>query len=167
MIEVIVEFIIPSHPHYISLSHFIDLDQLPIELLFLLLFVLPGVHLWKTQVFYLFFAHQSVLHPALYVVDLELLTSLRHELVLIETGIISNGVLLTFMKVIQGERALVRGTDSHTRTSICHVCWCKIINNYYSQPLIKVTNSNTHTPQSLKRLFYSKRVIFDHLKGSV
>ena len=76
-----------------------------------LLLVVPRVDLIEAQIFYLLLAHQIVLHSAFEVVDLELLTAFRHQLMLVKTGIVANGMLFTLMEVIERETALVWSRD--------------------------------------------------------
>ena len=65
-----------------------------------LLLVVPRVDLIKAQVLNLLLAHQVVFHATFEVVDLELLTALRHQLVLVQTSIVTDGMLLTLVEVI-------------------------------------------------------------------
>jgi hypothetical protein len=126
MIQVIIMLIISSHAHNVSLSHLVYLYQFPIQLLLFLLFIFPCVHLRIPQVFDLVLTHETILHSTLDVVDLELLAPLGHELMLVETSIISYRMLLTFMKMIEGKGALIRGTHGHTSASVCH-CVCVVM----------------------------------------
>ncbi len=48
-------------------------------------------------------------HPALNIVDLKLLTPFGHQLMFVEACIISDGMFLALVEMVQGERALVRG----------------------------------------------------------
>ena len=116
---------ISAHPHDIPLGHLVDLDELLVELLLLGLLVVPGVDLREPQVLDLVLAHEAVLHAALDVVYLELLTPLRHQLVLVQARVVPQSVLLTLVEVVQRERTLVRPTHSHTRSSIRHVLYVK------------------------------------------
>ena len=74
-----------------------------------LLFRLPGVHLAEAEIFYFFLTHQIVLHPALEIVDLELLATFGHQLVLVKTCVVADSVLLALVEVVQRERTLIRG----------------------------------------------------------
>jgi hypothetical protein len=121
MIKVIIMNIISPHPHDIPLSHLIDLNEFLIEILLLLLLVVPCVDLSEPEVLDLVLAHEPVLHPALDVVDLELLAPLRHQLVLVEARVVSDRMLLALVKVVQWERSLVRRTYRHTCLPICHL----------------------------------------------
>ena len=73
-----------------------------------MLFILPGVDLIKAKILDVFLSHQVVLHPTFQVADLEFLTPFRHQLMLIQTRVVSDGVLLALVKVIQGKRPFVR-----------------------------------------------------------
>ena len=99
--------VLPAHPHYIPFGHLIDLDELLVELLLFDLLAVPRVHLGESQILNLLLAHQAMLHPALDVVDLELLTPLGHQLVLVQARVVPHSMLLTLVEVVQGERPLV------------------------------------------------------------
>ena len=103
MIEVIVMTIVSSHPHDIPLGHLVNLNELLIEFLLLLLLVVPSVDLREPEVLDLVLAHEPVLHSALDVVDLELLTTLRHQLVLVQARVVPDRMLLTLVEVVQRE----------------------------------------------------------------
>lgn len=83
-----------------------------------LFFVVVSVDFCETQIFDFLLAHQVVLHAALEVRDLELLAPLRHQLVLVEAGIVSDSVLLALVEVIQWETALIWGDSCHSRSSV-------------------------------------------------
>ena len=99
--------VLPPHPHYIPFGHLIDLDEFLVQLLLLDLLAVPRVHLGESQILNLLLPHQAMLHPALDVVNLELLATLRHQLVLVQARVVPHGMLLTLVEVVQGERALV------------------------------------------------------------
>jgi hypothetical protein len=121
MIEVIVMTIVTPHPHDIPLGHLVNLNEFLIEFLLLLLLVVPGVDLREPEVLDLVLAHEPVLHSALDVVDLELLTTLRHQLVLVQARVVPDRMLLTLMEVVQRERTLVRRTYRHACLPIRHL----------------------------------------------
>ena len=70
-------------------------------------FAVPRVHLSESQILNLFLPHQAMLHSALNIVDLELLTPLGHQLMLVQAGIVPDCMFLTLVEVIQWERPLV------------------------------------------------------------
>ena len=74
-----------------------------------LLLRLPGVDLAKAEIFYFLLTHQIVFHPALEVVDLELLATFGHQLVLVKTCVVADSVLLALVEVVQREGTLIRG----------------------------------------------------------
>ena len=113
--------IISPHPHDIPFGHLIDLNEFLIEILLLLLLIIPGVDLSEPEVLDLILAHEPMLHSALDVVDLELLASLRHQLVLVEARVVPDRMLLTLVKVVQWERSLVWRTNCHACLPICHL----------------------------------------------
>lgn len=121
MIEVIVMSIVSPHPHDIPFSHLVNLNEFLIQFLLLLLLIVPGVHLRESKVLDLILSHESMLHSALDVVYLELLAPLRHQLVLVETCVVSDCVLLTLVEVVQRERTLVWRTNRHACLPICHL----------------------------------------------
>ena len=86
-----------------------------------ILLVFIRIHLIEAEILNLLLAHEVVLHSALKVVDLELLAALRHQLMLVEAGIVADSMLLALVEVIQGERALVRSSD-YCPVAPCSMC---------------------------------------------
>ena len=72
-----------------------------------LFFSLPRIDLSEAQVLDLLLAHQVVLHATFQIADLELLATLRHQLVLVKAGIVSNRMLLALVEVIKREGSFV------------------------------------------------------------
>ena len=70
---------------------------------------LPGVDLAKAEIFYFLLTHEIVLHSALEIVDLKLLATFWHQLVLVKTCVVADSVLLALVEVVQRERTLIRG----------------------------------------------------------
>lgn len=62
-----------------------------------------------------------MLHAALEIVDLEFLTPLRHQLVLIQTRVVAHSVLLALVEMVEREGALVRRNrrGSVSGTDVC------------------------------------------------
>ena len=96
------------HSDNISLGHFVDLYELPEHLLLFLNLVVITVYFCVTQILYFVFRHETILHPAFNIIDLKLLATFGHKLMLVETCVISDSMLLTFVKMIKWERSFVR-----------------------------------------------------------
>ena len=75
------------------------------------------IYFIKAQVLYFFLSHEPIFHPALNVVNLELLAALRHELVLVETSVVADSMFLALVEVVQRERAFVRRSLKTSFTS--------------------------------------------------
>ena len=117
MIKGIVMSIVSPHPHDIPFSHLVNLNEFLIQFLLLLLLIVPGVHLRESEVLDLILSHEPMLHSALDVVYLELLAPLRHQLVLVKTSVVPDGVFFALVEVVEGEGALVGCGDRHAGAS--------------------------------------------------
>lgn len=86
-----------------------DFSDLSENRFLLSLLSLPRGALYESQFVHLIFLHESALHPALQVVDLERSASFGHKLMLGDTIRIQSGLSVTLVEVVQRERTTIRG----------------------------------------------------------